>query len=114
MVSFAGDGVDLVIRNIIGVILLFMPFILLTIFNNIIVIERENKKPLFIKSGLCLISIGSFYLFLQIGKEKILLFSFDCHTKLTYKMFNNNKFIKTYVTSLENADTTNSNIDFNG
>jgi len=29
-------------------------------------------------------------------------------------MFNNNKFIKTYVTSLENADTTNSNIDFNG
>jgi len=43
-----------------------------------------------------------------------LLFSFDCHTKLTYKMFNNNKFIKTYVTSLENADTTNSNIDFNG
>ncbi len=50
----------------------------------------------------------------QIGKEKILLFSFDCHTELTYKMFNNNKFIKTYVTSLENADTTNSNIDFNG
>ena len=42
--SFAGDGVDLVIRNIIGVILLFMPFILFTIFNNIIVIERENKK----------------------------------------------------------------------
>ena len=40
VVSFAGDGVDLVIRNIIGVILLFMPFILLTIFNNIIVIER--------------------------------------------------------------------------
>jgi len=33
----------------------------------------------------------------QIGKEKILLFSFDCHTELTYKMFNNNKFIKTYV-----------------
>jgi hypothetical protein len=29
-------------------------------------------------------------------------------------MFNNNKFIKTYVTSLENADTTNSNIGFNG
>ena len=25
---------------------------------------------------------------------------------------NNNKFIKTYVTSLENADTTNSNIGF--
>jgi hypothetical protein len=43
-----------------------------------------------------------------------LLFSFDCHTELTYKMFNNNKFIKTYVTSLENADTTNSNIGFNG
>ena len=50
----------------------------------------------------------------QIGKEKILLFSFDCHTESTYKMFNNNKFIKTYVTSLENADTTNSNIGFNG
>ena len=43
-----------------------------------------------------------------------MLFSFDCHTELTYKMFNNNKFIKTYVTSLENADTTNSNIGFNG
>ena len=66
---------------------------------NIIITQLETKSP------------NSQW---QIGKEKILLFSFDCHTELTYKMFNNNKFIKTYVTSLENADTTNSNIDFNG
>lgn len=89
--SFAGDGVDLVIRNIIGVILLFMPFILLTIFNNIIVIERENKKSLFIKSGLCLISIGSFYLFLQIGKEKI-----NSPYKLYYNVNNVDLNIRTF------------------
>lgn len=91
VVSFAGDGVDLVIRNIIGVILLFMPFILLTIFNNIIVIERENKKSLFIKSGLCLISIGSFYLFLQIGKEKI-----NSPYKLYYNVNNVDLNIRTF------------------
>ena len=89
--SFAGDGIDLVIRNIIGVILLFMPFILLTIFNNIIVIERENKKSLFIKSGLCLISIGSFYLFLQIGKEKI-----NSPYKLYYNVNNVDLNIRTF------------------
>lgn len=89
--SFAGDGVDLVIRNIIGIILLFMPFILFTIFNKKIVIERENKKSLLIKSGLCLVSIGSFYLFLQNGKDKI-----NSPYKLYYEVNNVDLNIRTF------------------
>ena len=36
--SFAGDGLNLIIANIIGLILNFMPFILFLIYNRIIVI----------------------------------------------------------------------------
>ena len=89
--SFAGDGVDLVIRNIIGIILLFMPFILFIIFNKKIVIERENKKSLLIKGGLCLVSIGSFYLFLQNGKDKI-----NSPYKLYYEVNNVDLNIRTF------------------
>ena len=39
---------------------------------NIIITQLETKSP------------NSQW---QIGKEKILLFSFDCHTELTYKMY---------------------------
>ena len=67
--SFAGDGIDLVIRNLFGIFLMFLPFILFTIFNRYIFIVRENKKNIIIKSILFLLSVGSFYLFLGINKE---------------------------------------------
>ena len=68
--SFAGDGIDLVIRNLFGIFLMFLPFILFTIFNRYIFIVKENKKNIIIKSILCLLSVGSFYLFLGINKEE--------------------------------------------
>ena len=67
--SFAGDGIDLVIRNLFGIFLMFLPFILFTIFNRYIFIVGENKKNIIIKSILFLLSVGSFYLFLGINKE---------------------------------------------
>lgn len=89
--SFFQDGLNLVINNIFGIILLFLPFIIFTIFNNIILIEHDSKKKIIIKSILYLFSIFSFYLFLQINSS-------DVHSpyKLYFKEKNTFLSIKTF------------------
>ena len=69
--SFAGDGVDLVIQNIFGVILFFMPFILYLVYNRVIVIEKDNWKNNLIKIGLCIITGLSFLGVINIDKNKV-------------------------------------------
>ena len=55
--SFAGDGLNLIIANIIGLILNFMPFILFSIYNKIIVIEKDDLKTNIVKIILCILSL---------------------------------------------------------
>lgn len=69
--SFAGDGVDLVIQNIFGVILFFMPFILYLVYNRVIVIEKDNWKNNLIKIGLCILIGLSFIGVININKNKV-------------------------------------------
>ena len=69
--SFAGDGVDLVIQNIFGVILFFMPFILYLVYNRVIVIEKDNWKNNLIKIGLCILIGFSFIGVINIKKNKV-------------------------------------------
>ena len=69
--SFAGDGVDLVIQNIFGVILFFMPFILYLVYNRVIVIEKDNWKNNLIKIGLCILIGFSFIGVININKNKV-------------------------------------------
>lgn len=69
--SFAGDGVDLVIQNIFGVTLFFMPFILYLIYNRVIVIEKGNWKNNLIKIGLSILIGLSFLGVININKDKV-------------------------------------------
>ena len=69
--SFAGDGVDLVIQNIFGVTLFFMPFILYLVYNRVIVIEKGNWKNNLIKIGLCILIGLSFIGVININKNKV-------------------------------------------
>ena len=69
--SFAGDGVDLVIQNIFGVALFFMPFILYLVYNRVIVIEKGNWKNNLIKIGLSILIGLSFLGVININKDKV-------------------------------------------
>lgn len=89
--SFAGDGIDLILRNLIGITLLFLPFFLFIIFNKYILIERENKKNILIKGILFLLSVSSFYLFLGLKKEEV-----SSPYKLYFKENNVELNIKTF------------------
>ena len=64
--SFAGDGLKLILENILGVIVLFLPFILLLIFIKRVVINKSEIKVNIIKLiGLVivyLVFIGSLYI----------------------------------------------------
>ena len=64
--SFAGDGLKLVLENLLGVIVLFLPFILLLIFIKRVVINKSEIKVNIIKLiGLVivyLVFIGSLYI----------------------------------------------------
>ena len=69
--SFAGDGLNLIIANIIGLILNFMPFILFSIYNKIIVIEKDDLKTNIVKIILCILTCLSFYGVLNIKRDEI-------------------------------------------
>ena len=64
--SFAGDGLKLILENLLGVIVLFLPFILLLIFIKRVVINKSEIKANIIKLiGLVivyLVFIGSLYI----------------------------------------------------
>ena len=64
--SFAGDGLKLILENLLGVIVLFLPFILLLIFIKRVVINKSEIKVNIIKLiGLVivyLVFIGSLYI----------------------------------------------------
>ena len=69
--SFAGDGLNLIIANIIGLILNFMPFILFLIYNRIIVIEKDDVKANIVKIVLCVLTGLSFYGVLNIKRDEV-------------------------------------------
>ena len=69
--SFAGDGLNLVIANLIGLILNFMPFILFLIYNRIIVIEKDDVKANIVKIVLCVLTGLSFYGVLNIKRDEV-------------------------------------------
>lgn len=69
--SFAGDGVKLVLANIWGLILFFLPFILFTIYNRLIVIENDNWKNNLLKIGALVVASISFWGILNINKSNI-------------------------------------------
>jgi len=69
--SFAGDGIDLVIQNIFGVTLFFMPFILYLVYNRVIVIEKGNWKNNLIKIVLSILIGLSFLGVININKDKV-------------------------------------------
>lgn len=64
--SFAGDGLKLILENILGVIVLFLPFILLLIFIKRVVINKREVKVNIIKLIalviVYLVFIGSLYI----------------------------------------------------
>ena len=64
--SFAGDGLKLILENLLGVIVLFLPFILLLIFIKRVIINKSEIKVNIIKLiGLVivyLVFIGSLYI----------------------------------------------------
>lgn len=67
--KFMGDAFNLIISNLGGIILLFMPFLILSIFNYLIRIERDKRKNVIIKSSLLVVSICSFFLYLNIDSN---------------------------------------------
>ncbi len=69
VVDFAFDGVMVVLQNIVGVILFFLPFIFFMIFNKVIVIERKNFSKNILNVMLSALIYFSFLGFLKIQKN---------------------------------------------
>lgn len=72
--SFASDGLMVVLSNILGVLLFMLPFIVLLIFNYIIVIEKSSIKNNIIKVILSMLVYGVFLFSLNINKESYELY----------------------------------------
>lgn len=72
--SFASDGLMVVLSNIFGVLLFMLPFIVLLIFNYIIVIEKSSIKTNIIKVILSMLVYGVFLFSLNINKESYELY----------------------------------------
>ncbi len=66
VMSFAGDGLTLILENILEILLLFLPFIVLLILNKKLVISKRNgKEHIGLLAGsifVYILFIGSFYL----------------------------------------------------
>lgn len=67
--KFMGETFNLIISNLGGIILLFMPFLILGIFNYLIKIEKDKKKNVIIKSSLFVVSVCSFFLYLNLDSN---------------------------------------------
>ena len=91
VISFAGDGFKLILKNMFYLFLLFLPFILLLIFINRIIIKKTEWKFNLIKFGIVIITFGIFVLCLNINKNDI-----NSAKSLYYNINNNELNIKKF------------------
>ena len=89
--SFAGDGFKLIIENILGVILLFLPLILLLILNKKIIIRKAEWKTNIIKFASLVVIFIIFLLTLNINNKDI-----NSAKSLYYDVNNNELNIKKF------------------
>ena len=89
--SFAGDGFKLIIENILGVILLFLPLILLIILNKKIIIRKAEWKTNIIKFASLVVIFIIFLLTLNINNKDI-----NSAKSLYYDVNNNELNIKKF------------------
>lgn len=69
--SFAGDGYRLVLENVLGVILLMLPFIAMVIWHKKIYIDRVAISHIFAYAGLSVLVYFGFVASLNIGKDNV-------------------------------------------
>lgn len=67
--SFAGDGIRLVLENIIGIMMFMLPFLLLNIFRHYVVLEKRKFKLVVRDIGIAGCVIGAFFLCLLVNKN---------------------------------------------
>ena len=71
VLTFYSDGIKVVLQNIVGLIFIFLPFIILLIFNKYFAIRKIDWKYSLIKLGASVIVFIIFLLCLNINKNNI-------------------------------------------
>lgn len=89
VLTFYSEGIKVILQNIFGVLLLFLPFILLLIFNRYFAIRKVNWKFNLIKLGSAIAVFVIFILCLNINKDGI-----NSTYELYYNVSNNELNIK--------------------
>lgn len=89
VLTFYSEGIKVILQNIFGVLLLFLPFILLLIFNRYFAIRKVNWKFNLIKLGSAIAVFVIFILCLNINKDSI-----NSTYELYYNVSNNELNIK--------------------
>ena len=89
VLTFYSEGIKVILQNIFGVLLLFLPFILLLIFNRYFAIRKVNWKFNLIKLGSAIAVFVIFILCLNINKDGI-----NSAYELYYHVSNNELNIK--------------------
>ncbi len=89
VLTFYSEGIKVILQNIFGVLLLFLPFILLLIFNKYFAIRKVNWKFNLIKLGSAIAVFVIFILCLNINKDGI-----NSTYELYYNVSNNELNIK--------------------
>ena len=89
VLTFYSEGIKVILQNIFGVLLLFLPFILLLIFNKYFAIRKVNWKFNLIKLASAIVVFLVFILSLNINKDGI-----NSAYELYYHVSNNELNIK--------------------
>ena len=89
VLTFYSEGIKVILQNIFGVLLLFLPFILLLIFNKYFAIRKVNWKFNLIKLASAIVVFLVFILSLNINKDGI-----NSTYELYYNVSNNELNIK--------------------
>ena len=91
VLTFYSDGIKVVLQNIVGLIFIFLPFIILLIFNKYFAIRKIDWKYSLIKLGASVIVFIIFLLCLNINKNNI-----NSAQELYYRVNNNELNIKMF------------------
>ncbi len=91
VLTFYSDGIKVVLQNIVGLIFIFLPFIILLIFNKYFAIRKIDWKYSLIKLGASVIVFIIFLLCLNINKYNI-----NSAQELYYRVNNNELNIKMF------------------
>lgn len=83
VISFAGDGIKLILENVLGIMIIFFPFIILLSFHKKIAINQKEKLSCVINVGLSIIFFLIFVLSLNIKKNE------EYSAKILYSDVNN-------------------------